>query len=398
MPLSLGLLLGVYVHDWFANDEELDAHAERIKANPDAIKRKEALKKSASEVKDGETISAKTEKEQGGEQDGEFELPEELPEDAIFVPLTFPRELPRTYYKGSDEAWQSFIALTRDKQKVKLLRNDLAGIVGESLSHIRNLQKALGKDIRSRKYWIDLDIPDGPPTEYERIGLEITDDYVAITTRPIDPLHVAQIKHTLWPKPIAISFWRSYEALWSAQLNSIKQYLNLSTASMSPDGDMEGGEIYAEDLEESSQEQESAANNGAVAEDTKPILPLGHPPIPDNHQPDEDSEDMTPLQKIILEPGRVSFEVLKHQLAKNWQPPHAPLMVYGSVLFSGLVELVGQKGTCVCDVHASYHPSEARWVTISVSIRRIQAFKQTPKGDRVRGEERGRVQDSVREE
>ena len=387
--------MGIYVHDWFFDDEELDVRTKQIQANSDSVKRKEALKKSGSQTKDDNT-TAKADEGRSTEGDGEFELPEELPEDAIFVPLTFPRELPRTYYKGADEAWQSFIALTRDKQKIKLLRNDLAGIVGQNLSQIRDLQRLLGKDIRSRKYWLDLDVPDGPPTEYERIGLEIADDYVAITTRPVDPLHVAQIKHTLWPKPIAISLWRSYEALWSAQLNSIKQYLNLSTASMSQDGDMEGGEIYAEDLEESPHEQESMTSNGALVKDTKPVLPPGHPPVADG-QTNQDPEDMTPLQKMIFEPGRVSFEVLKHQLAKNWQPPHTPLMVYGSVLFSGLVELVGQKGTCVCDVRASYHPSEDRWVTISVSVRRIQAFKQAPKGDRVRVGVRDGGRDGVRE-
>lgn len=382
-PILLGIIGGLILHDLWNHDEEQDARIERMKANGEILKRKEALRRSGVE---GDIHSAKPNGHkniQDSAEEGDFELPEELPEDAVFLPLTFPREIPPSFYKGSDEAWQSFVALSHDKPKIKELRNTLAGIVGQNLSQLREIQKFLGTDIRPRRYWLDLAFPDGPPPEYERIGLEITDDYVALTTRPIDAYHVAQIKHTLWPKPIAVSLWRGYEALWSAQLNSIKQYLNLPTAPMAYDVDAEGGEIYIDDLDEASSDTEDIPRGPASVKGTSRPLPPGHPPIPDK-QSEEGPEQISLLQKMIFEPGRVSFEVFKHQMAKNWEPPSAPLMVYGSVMFSGLVELVGPKGFCVCDVSASYHPIEAKWVTISVGLRRVQSFKQPPKGDRSR--------------
>ena len=310
-------------------------------------------------------------------------MPEEIPEDAVFIPLTFPRELPRTYYKGTDEAWQSFIELARDRKRVQTLRNELAGFLGQHSSRMPVFKGILGQDIKPRKFWIDLDFPEGPPTEYYRIGLEIADEYVAVTTRPVDAYRVAQIKHTLSPKPIALSVWRSYEALWTAHLNTVKRLFNVSPAPIPGIGDADSDDPFTEDSDRvDPQAQDTKRDGDKGLKGPGPTLPPGHPPIPDKPST-EDSKELSPFDKIIVEPGRVSFEVLKHQFVKNWQPPDVPMMVYGSVLFSGFVELVGSKGYCVLDVRASYHPIEARWVTITASIRRTQQKKQRARGDEV---------------
>ncbi len=40
----------------------------------------------------------------------------------IFIPLGFPYKLPRTYYKGTDPEWQSFIQLSKDKKQCNNLK------------------------------------------------------------------------------------------------------------------------------------------------------------------------------------------------------------------------------------------------------------------------------------
>ena len=59
--------------------------------------------------------------------------------------------------------------------------------------------------------------------------------------------------------------------------------------------------------------------------------------------------------------------------------PHTP-PERGTIMISGLVELVGTKATCVVDVRAAYHPKENRWQAIGVGVRRLQSKKQSPKG------------------
>lgn len=43
-------------------------------------------------------------------------------------------------------------------------------MVGKHLSGMKGFQKVLGTPIQTRKFWLDVDFPDGPPPEYERGG------------------------------------------------------------------------------------------------------------------------------------------------------------------------------------------------------------------------------------
>jgi hypothetical protein len=40
-------------------------------------------------------------------------------EDSLFVPLTWAKKLPRSFYKGSDPEWQEFVKVSKDKARVK---------------------------------------------------------------------------------------------------------------------------------------------------------------------------------------------------------------------------------------------------------------------------------------
>jgi hypothetical protein len=42
--------------------------------------------------------------------------------EPLFIPLGWPKELPQTFYKGSDPEWQSFLAFNRDPKKAAALQ------------------------------------------------------------------------------------------------------------------------------------------------------------------------------------------------------------------------------------------------------------------------------------
>ena len=128
--------------------------------------------------------------EQGGnegeEDQDEVVVPDEPPEDAWFIPLGWARQCPPVLYKGSDPEWQSFVAFSKDKQRGLSVRSrslrklcltytnsnpdELAGLVGKHLAGMKGFQMVLGTPIQTRKFWLDVDFPDGPPPEYERGG------------------------------------------------------------------------------------------------------------------------------------------------------------------------------------------------------------------------------------
>jgi len=43
-------------------------------------------------------------------------------EDSVFIPMQYPQQLPRTYYKQSDPEWQEFVKISWDDDKKDALR------------------------------------------------------------------------------------------------------------------------------------------------------------------------------------------------------------------------------------------------------------------------------------
>ena len=74
-----------------------------------------------------------------------------------------------------------------------------------------------------------------------------------------------------------------------------------------------------------------------------------------------------------------AIHVFQHSLVRTWKMPRVP-PERGSIIISGLVEVVGSKATCVLDVRAAYHPKENRWVGVNIGMRRLQAKRQSPRG------------------
>lgn len=134
--------------------------------------------------------------------------------------------------------------------------------------------------------------------------------------------------------------------------------------------------------------QESQTNpdfeQGEETTNTDPAPPSA---TPSKAAPAEDgSKTSTAKQKLhnvgmrgTMQDFGTALHVFQHSLINTWKMPHAP-PERGSIMVSGLVEIVGSKATCVLDVRAAYHPKENRWVAIGVGVRRLQAKKQAPKG------------------
>ena len=79
-------------------------------------------------TQDGEAASAATEE---GEEEAWAES------DSWFIPLTWSKKLPRTYYKGTDEEWQTFIKISNDNERIQRLHSE------SCLDNVRRGNKSL---------------------------------------------------------------------------------------------------------------------------------------------------------------------------------------------------------------------------------------------------------------
>ncbi|MCJ1445254.1 MAG: hypothetical protein MMC23_005759 [Stictis urceolatum] len=311
------------------------------------------------------------------EVDDDDLVPEEQPEDAWFIPLGIARQVPQTFYKGEDPEWQSFIEFASDRKRGGFVRNELAGYVGEYVGGLSNFQKFLGTPITTGTYWLDIDFPDGPPPEYERAGIEITEDYIAYTVRPVDPLNVSRLQSALWPTATGASLWASCSAYLKLHTARIKKALNMedSTRKTPSSG-------YAEVSDVLGKPKSATSHKGPGPRDAQakpPNLVASKPPPSDSINPDR-AWILRPLPGVPQPNTDLSkaSTVFRHSLAKNWKNASIP-PPRGTFSVSGLVELAGPKGICTLDVRAAYDPRESQWVVIGIAVRRLQKRKQKPK-------------------
>ncbi|KAL8639472.1 MAG: hypothetical protein Q9228_003503 [Teloschistes exilis] len=316
--------------------------------------------------------------EEGGQDD----------EDTIFIPLGFAYQLPRKSYKGSDPEWQSFVQLSKDKRQCQYLKNQLAGLVGMLLGTSPQFEKLLGKGNKPGKYWLDIDFPDGPPPEYERKGIEITEDHIAWTTQKVHPLHYQRLQKALWPKPIASSIWASYRTMVSLQYAKLKNYLSLETNSEgSNEGASNAAEIDLSEIHKKMTPEKPESPSKAHSEQPESPAAASSGKARSRSSTGNWSSD---LVRVLPSSSSVSgvdgdiassVEAFRKTFAKTWRPAQAP-PERGTVMFSGIVELSGPKGVATLEILAAYHVAEGRWTQIGVAARRLRSRIQAPKGGR----------------
>ena len=91
----------------------------------ETVKKSGASSKTQGESRDNANDGAQ---EDGGDED-DVEVPEVMPENAFFFPLGRPRQIPQTYYKGTDPEWQSFIEFRRDNKRSGAVESRFASSV-----------------------------------------------------------------------------------------------------------------------------------------------------------------------------------------------------------------------------------------------------------------------------
>ena len=76
------------------------------------------------EQSSGQIEAAEFEGQEAEEVGDEMGAPDEMSEEAWFIPLWFARERPRTFYKGTDPEWASFVKFAEDKDRDQYVRSE----------------------------------------------------------------------------------------------------------------------------------------------------------------------------------------------------------------------------------------------------------------------------------
>lgn len=274
-----------------------------------------------------------------------------------------------------------------------------------------------GKDIKLRRYWLDVDFPSIPPPEFERSGyarincglhgwanlwtsIEITDDYVGWTTMPVDSLTVFRIRQALWPSALTRSLWSFSKVLFWHDTSAIGGILGIQTKPQ-PSVDTILSQAMKRPSAQSNSPKQPAEENASPPNATASRT-LEEPPRPDpNHVPDKSTPEQLDELKKELEAAHQQLEKLQREIkddslklhlqkaymafkmkfAQTWRPaPNYPPR--GSIIVSGLIELDSPKAWIVVDVKAAWDPKTKQYDARSMQVvmRRLQMKTQAPVG------------------
>ncbi|KAL5315012.1 hypothetical protein ACEPPN_017662 [Leptodophora sp. 'Broadleaf-Isolate-01'] len=309
---------------------------------------------------------------------------EEFEEPApLFIP--FPgttKQLPLVPYRGTDPEWQEFVKFSKDKKLAQKVREELAAFVQSVAIKHPILSTRCGKEMKLRRYWLDVDFPHAPPPGFERKGLEIGDNYIELRTQPVDSLTVFRIRQALWPSALVQSFWSFTKVMVVDDAKRIAGMLGISSGPPPPTIDQLLAQ-HQQLLKGPQTPQLSTKNNTPTQAPTVTQPPKGMPgsstekPALMGKGPEE--EELASKAMAFHAHFFRPIMAFKAKLAQTWRPaPSYPPR--GSILVSGMVELDSPRAWLVFDVRAAWDPKTKEYDprSMHIKLRRSQAKKQSP--------------------
>ncbi|KAH0144265.1 hypothetical protein KCU67_g13164, partial [Aureobasidium melanogenum] len=307
------------------------------------------------------------------QEEGEVQISDSefADENSLFIPLTWAKKLPRTFYKGSDPEWQEFVKVSKDKARHKKIQSELVKIVYDTAQKHPAFVKQLGRDTKVGQCWLDIIFPDGPPQEYARAGIEVGSDYVAYALQRIDAQQQHRITRTLWPTAAANGLYNSTKVLLGFQYHRLKQLLGWEVDSTPGSQDAKYQQLL----------QLLQAQQAQQAEQAKTQTGAG---TPEADKSQTSASSLLPwAAKVPQPPSSIEMPIAQHifhatlaqgKMPKKMEPPR------GSFVVQGLIQLKGSRSILTLDVQAFYDPKASHFLVVNATPRTIKQRKQSPKG------------------
>ncbi|KAL4889147.1 hypothetical protein BDV59DRAFT_195962 [Aspergillus ambiguus] len=311
------------------------------------------------------------------DRDATDESEESADSEPIFIPLGWPRLRKGELYVASDPEWKEFAKISRDREKLQALREELTSIVLSDASRSNMLLGALGGPLTVTGSWLVHHFPHRSPPLYSRSGLEIADTGVYWSDRLISSEHGDLMRKCMRPLYVTLAIRDAYMVLFKRQLarfNIIDQEEGVANAhlqqqkALSADLRTLDGLSRLSQLESSPQEPPSPPQDTPQANaESRPhpsflISTLQRLPVP-KFGPGSD-----------LHAASLAFKLrLDHCWARELHTPPP-----GVFYFLGPVGVKGPRGFCRLEVKGEYDPATAKWTLVSLQLKDLSLFQQKP--------------------
>jgi hypothetical protein len=255
--------------------------------------------------------------------------------------------------------------------------------LGELASLLRNMaaqsppyKARLGKiDTTKGKMWIEFKFPDGPPIEYERPGIELTEDLEwREATRPVEEIHHHRLNRILSPTAVASALYQDTTKKAGKSWKDLKIYMGWEKDSKAETVQQIVQRIGANPKSDSSTTTPSTTPNPLATSSAKDTEQSASPPAAPVDGLAEKGFILPDPKKMTLDLSQFRADFRK---ASKPVPPQAPR---GTFLVMGLIEIYGDKARMTLNVTAAYDPKQGRYVSIQGALWNHVEHRQAPKG------------------
>ncbi|KAF2754320.1 hypothetical protein EJ05DRAFT_521069 [Pseudovirgaria hyperparasitica] len=318
--------------------------------------------------------------EEDEDEDEEGEYDEDGIEDSIFIPMTWAKEQPREYYKGSDPEWREFMKFARDGKRQTGAREQLVSRVRTEVSRHPLLKRTLGQiDDRWNNYWIHFYYPPGPPPQYERSGIEVIfleDDDVVIawSTRAVELKDQRRLETFLYPTGAMNAFYIIGSSLTKKYWMQFKGVFGNKPP---PDASMS---TLDQGLQELKRIDGRIAGSGDAPAEQSPGQSPGQPAGKSPGQPpgalvppNVDGPSIPRQQAVPL------FSTFARHFVEGTRAPRSEAP-RGTVVLRGTVEVVGNKSVVISQVIGVYDPKQNNLRSVNIKIQDIRPRSLRPRG------------------
>ncbi|KAF2831385.1 hypothetical protein CC86DRAFT_342165 [Ophiobolus disseminans] len=310
----------------------------------------------------------------GEESEEEYEDDEDDDDALLFLPTGFSRPKPKTFYKGSDPEWQEFRKVATDRPRVEKIRNELSAMIRNVAKKSPGYATHLGTiDTNKGKAWIELRFPDGPPTEFERPGIELTEDLEwRKATRPVEELHHQRLSKLLYPSEAGNVLYQEVKRKAGLSWKGFRTYM--------------GWEVKSEPATVQSVIQKVLADPptpSGIGAPTTQATPTS--PASEGKQPTEVASPLgSPAKDVrfaLPDAKKLTLDLTQfRQDFRKTAKPYAIQPARGTFIVIGLVEVYGERARMTLNVAATYDPKQGRYMSLQASVWNLVKHRQSPRG------------------
>ncbi|KAL2826033.1 hypothetical protein BJY01DRAFT_229955, partial [Aspergillus pseudoustus] len=299
----------------------------------------------------------------------------------LFIPLSWPRLQQGKLYKASNPEWKAFVEMSKDKERIKALKDELASIVLAEASRSDLLSSMLGSPLKITQFWLQPHWPLRAPPTYHRSGVLITDSGISWASYAMSDKASDRLHRFIKPSVVALAVKDAYSVFWKRLLNKFngndpgdEQALSFpaqTTKTLLPSDFNRLGNL-SETTPSETQLSPSASSQGRSNQINKD--PHLHPSIV-----------LSILQRLPLPkpgPGSDLYAAsltFKTRLSESWAH-ELRARKRGTFSIRGPVGLRGSLGFCRIEVEGEYDPKSSKWVHVSMRFKDMGIFQQKAAG------------------